>query len=411
MASTKTLLEVEEQNPLVISEAEMDRSLILTLVRDFRRTVDIEFPSILNDHSYAIQSKGYIGSVPIDERHTLRISPKISIGNVFRLLEYAYNLKSFHLYEGDIELSSIEDFYDRLASILSKLVLDRNRKGLFRDYVGREEDLPMIRGRVRVEETAKRLIAGNTRVFCGFEEHTADLEDNQIIAWTLHRISRHDIGSHKTKVQVRRSYRELSSKVSLQSFEPKDCINRFYHRLNQDYQQIHALCRFFLEHAGPDLDHGAHGFIPFLVHMPNLFESFVAEWLNVHLPSEFHIAKQFKVRLDSELGLRYEIDLVLRETATKRVLAVLDTKYKRPPKPSMEDIEQIVAYAAGMGSSLAILIYPSAETSEMASMWGEDIHIRSLVLDIEGDPEVGGRRFLEKLFQSLEVANRGEVVR
>ena len=55
------------------------------------------------------------------------------------------------------------------------------------------------------------------------------------------------------------------------------CIrDRLYHRLNQDYQPMHGLCRFFLEHSGPTHQDGDSAMIPFVVHMPALFEKFVA---------------------------------------------------------------------------------------------------------------------------------------
>ena len=59
-----------------------------------------------------------------------------------------------------------------------------------------------------------------------------------------------------------------------------------YHRLNRDYEVLHALCRFFLENSGPAHSSGGHTFFPFLVDMAQLFERFVAGWLQKHLPPD-----------------------------------------------------------------------------------------------------------------------------
>ena len=59
------------------------------------------------------------------------------------MLEWAYNLGSFDLFDGEIQSDSLDDIYQMLAKILAKRVLDRGRKGLYREYQGRGERLPL----------------------------------------------------------------------------------------------------------------------------------------------------------------------------------------------------------------------------------------------------------------------------
>jgi len=61
-------------------------------------------------------------------------------------------------------------------------------------------------------------------------------------------------------------------------------MGRRYIRQNADYATLHALCRFFLEQAGPTHELGRHRMLPFVVEMAALFERFVVAWLRVHLP-------------------------------------------------------------------------------------------------------------------------------
>jgi 5-methylcytosine-specific restriction enzyme subunit McrC len=176
--------------------------------------------------------------------------------------------------------------------------------------------------------------------------------------------------------------------------------SRFYNRLNDDYKPMHGLCRFFLEHCGPTLEIGKHHFMPFILNMPSLFESFVADWLKEHSPEGLYITPQYQANLDEMGKFFFRIDLVLRDMITDRVLAVIDTKYKRDQKPIEEDIKDIVAYAVRMGTDSGILIYPSTDTQSIDLKVG-DVRVRSIVFDISRDPDNGGHSFLEKLKTSL----------
>jgi 5-methylcytosine-specific restriction enzyme subunit McrC len=225
--------------------------------------------------------------------------------------------------------------------------------------------------------------------------------DNRILAWTLYRIPRLDLHRDDVRRQVSRAYRSILGEVNIDSISPQDCINRFYHRLNEDYQPMHALCRFFLEHCGPMTSNGNHEFIPFVLYMPNLFESFVAEWLRANLPPDISLKSQYWVDLDNENKLSFRIDLVLVESSSDRVLAVLDTKYKRSDKPSQPDIAQIISYAVKMDTKKAFLVYPSYETNTF-KFNVKDIMISSLIFDISKDPDEAGQKFLNELKERLK---------
>jgi 5-methylcytosine-specific restriction enzyme subunit McrC len=111
-----------------------------------------------------------------------------------------------------------------------------------------------IRRRILVKPSLVSIAKGSTLPICRYEENTADLVENEIILWTLHELHYFEIKRPEVKKMVRLAYRELVSKVSLEQFCAKDCINRFYNRLNLDYKPIHGICRFFLEHMGPGLN-------------------------------------------------------------------------------------------------------------------------------------------------------------
>jgi len=165
---------------------------------------------------------------------------------------------------------------------------------------------------------------------------------------------------------------------------------------------MHGLCRFFLENCGPGLEIGDYDFIPFIIHMPNLFESFGAEWMRTHLPSDYKIKIQYRARLDLEGNFGFKIDLVLIDTLSEKTIGVLDTKYKRKFIPEEDDIQQIVAYAVSMRTDNAFLIYPSSKTKKIDIKVGQHVRVRSMVFDIGEDPDLAGNLFLESLFKNIK---------
>jgi 5-methylcytosine-specific restriction enzyme subunit McrC len=389
---------IEEEN-FRIPLSEIEESCILELYRNHQEKIKIEKP--ITDQAYIIRSKGYIGCIPISDDYLFRIHPKVPIGNIFGMLEYAYNLQSFQFLQRGTNVESIEDLFEHLVSILAKRVLDRARKGLYRDYLRRQEDLTYLRGKVMLMQSCRAMAKGSVRLECEYQEHTADLLDNQILAWTLYQLPRRILKREEVRQQVRQAHYALASAVAIAPVVLQDCVNRLYHRLNEDYKPLHGLCRFFLEQCGPTLKVGDHFMQSFTLHMPNLFESFVAEWLREHLDGGMYISPQYQATLDDEGRFLFRIDLVLKDSESERTLAVMDTKYKREAQPSAEDIKDIVAYAARMKTASGILIYPSSHTENINFPVG-DINVRSLTFDLNDDLEKGGQRFRNELMTILK---------
>jgi 5-methylcytosine-specific restriction enzyme subunit McrC len=263
-------------------------------------------------------------------------------------------------------------------------------------------------------------------LLCHYRAQTADLEENRILAWTLFSIARCPLSLERCQPIVRQAYHALEDMVTLHPYSAADCIGRRYDRLNADYAVLHALCRFFLEGMGPSHDKGVHLMVPFLVDMERLFELFVAQWLRRHLPTHIKLQEQQRVPLSGNGNLSFNIDLVLSDRASSRVLTVLDTKYKRSSQPSAEDVAQVVAYAQAQGCQEAVLVYPvpvhsvpvyrlpgtisdnaafqrnaasapTAGASQPITARVGNIRVRSLTFSLDADLERAGHSFIENL--------------
>lgn len=394
----RTTIELVEEEPKYLPRTRLSEAQAMRIHETVGDKVSVEFPSPINGQRYVFRPTGYVGIFPVDDT-VVRIEPKVSISNLFGMLEYAYNLKSFRLLEGLVDVDTVAGLYENLAAILAKRVLDRVRKGLYRGYVDEVEQLPFVRGRMIPYPTALTIAKGGYKATCEFEDHTPDLIDNRILFWTLLHISRADLKREEVRLLVKKAALTLSDIVRPTEILPSDCLGRFYHRLNQDYEPMHGLCRFFLENQGPGISRGQRGFTPFLVYMPGLFESFVAEWLRTNAP-RFAVEPRYVVSLNPSGSIEIRIDIVLRDPIASSVLAVVDTKYKRAKEPSTQDLFQVVGYAETLQTHTAILVYPSIEIRQEPIRTGQ-IVVYPISFDLAADLESSGRRFLANLHGAL----------
>src|SRR5262249_32828016 len=130
--------------------------------------------------------------------------------------------------------------------------------------------------------------------------------------------------------------------------------------------------------------------------MAKLYERFVAEWLKVHLPSDWTLEIQEVVDTGTGGEVSFRIDLVVYDVRARKVRWVLDTKYKAPPKPSSDDISQVVTYAQLKGCSQAALVYATPLAQPYEGTFG-NVRVYSLAFPLAGDLEANGREFLALL--------------
>ncbi len=399
-AASSQIIELVEYGSLLLEREEISEAVGEILWHNYDKQVGVDFPSPKTGNRWRITARGWVGQIPLTSDIHLALRPKVELDNLFRMLEYAYHLKSFRFLEGLFDCQSLEDFYERLAELLAHKILHRGRQGFYCAYLAKTEDLPYVQGRINVREVIRK--PWNLKVQCDYEEHTADVEENQILAWTLWCIARNGLCTERVLPTVRRAYHLLQGLVTVQPKNSQDCVGRQYNRLNEDYRLLHALCRFFLEQTGPSFDRGEHPMLPFLVDMARLYERFVAEWLKAHQETVL-LSQGLEVKSQERFyvgqGLYFDIDLVLQDVATGVTKYVLDTKYKAPNLPASSDIAQVVAYAEARECQEAILVYPTSLIEPLDIRIGR-VRIRSLTFSLVGNLEKAGYRFLEDLLES-----------
>lgn len=135
--------------------------------------------------------------------------------------------------------------------------------------------------------------------------------------------------------------------------------------------------------------------IPFLVNMAGLYELFVARWLEKNLREErYSIKSQEHVLIDSNLNIKFRIDLSIFDKESHSCAFVMDMKYK-VGNPTTDDIEQAAAYAEAKGCNKTVLIYPECPIPRLDAKVGK-INIRSATFSLAGDLESAGKRFVRE---------------
>lgn len=339
----------------------------------------------------------WIGSVPLPGGEVLRIRPKMAVPSLLRLLDLAYGFSSLRFHPDLSSCDSIEDWFDRLVQHLTHRIQVRVRRGLHRAYIHRRERMTRVRGRLVVREMIGR--PHDPSLVCDHHEHTADIDDNRILAWTMHCAARCSACVPQTRQHAQTLVRALTRTVQLTPCRAADCLGRTYDRLNQDYAPLHALCRLILDRISPTWEAGGATSLPFTLNMAALFEEAVANWLKAHLdPIRYRVSAQDAFTLGQAAHIDMIADIVIYDHQTGLPAAVLDTKYKLVTKPSNEDINQVVTYGTVLRSPLVALVYPQAPVIPTDATTGSPaIRVRSLTFPVALHPDEAGGQLLDGL--------------
>ncbi len=386
-----------EFKPVSLPDTPEFRVLATEIHQRFGQQIQVSWATPISPQ-IQLCNQGFAGGIVVSGTH-IRLQTKVPVGQLFRLLEYVYDL--FRVEEGLIPTKETEEIFESLADILAKQALARVARGLYREYAHRSAQLPYVRGRIDIAASLRHFAKGGTRLECRYSEHTANTWENQIVLAALSVLRFFPFTRSEVERNVRRAFRSFARQVELPadvSWAAWATHAANYHRLNQEYRQLHALCRFFLESLGPEHAEGERLFVPYLISMWRLFEGFVAKWLDEHFTksgSRIIVSSQPSWSVWTEGGITFRPDLLLLDDEGHRLM-VLDTKYKNAEYPSTEDIQQVVAYANHAGVKSAALVYPSEQTNRCVFQSGE-IQVRICAFSLSLAPNVAGGLFLEQL--------------
>ncbi len=346
-------------------------------------------------------------SAPVQEQY-LWTEYGIPIRNLWHMLLYGWGvppLTRLGEFQGIEDAPSLDAL---LASVLVKLVQQRLRIGLGRNYVRENQRIKGIRGRIKFTDSLKRQTFEHGQAFCEFDQYSLNVPKNQIVRSTLYRLMQvGQFGGDRNKAsELRQSIRRVINfmdGVDLIELKPNLIHGQQLGRNDRDYMLILAICELVLERQMP-IQQSGDTRLPALDHksilMYKVYERFIAGFYNSHLDG-WNVARQKPIYWPAESN-KYlpamQPDLILVEKKTKRRI-ILDTKFTTgsligdgsgSKSFDSSHLYQIYAYLKTQEhlseqhrSATGILLYPMAkegQLSEKIVLQGQTIRVETVDL-------------------------------
>lgn len=355
-----------EDNEITVSEY---RDLCLYLKKN------ISNKSILYDYN-KIKFINYVGIIKI-KNLIIEILPKISLSNdiikdrkmlIFMLSKcnkLSVDIKE--LLNSNILNNSLLDI---LAKVYSKKLLNELQKGLYREYVSKEEALSIIKGKILISKSIKENTINKNKMNCKYDEFTEDNLFNAILKRAINVIL-FSIKNDDVKKELN-IINNIFNDVSDIYISNNIILNYKLNRMNNRFLECFTLAKLILLNSSMDKSLGKENGFSILFEMNYLYEEYIGVLLKeVFNDTNISINTQEKSRylLWNTLKERNEIalkpDIVIYKDNKPKV--IIDTKWKRSSIDNREtysqsDIYQMYAYITTYTEcEECILLYPKEE--------------------------------------------------
>ncbi len=251
----------------------------------------------------------------------------ILIKNVYYMLAYAFQALNQSEYE-NLAVEEFEDMHTLFAAILSKGIGLQLKQGLYKEYICRQEDLSVLRGKINVTESIKNKIARKQVLNCEFDEFSENNQLNQILKTTAMLLLRHSKVKSDYKDELKKKMMFFSN---IDMLEPKSIrwsAIRF-RRNSRSYRILISICQLIVEGMLITTDTGEYRLANFFDEqsMNRLYEKFVLEYYTQKYPTLSVSAAQIPWSLDDGIGTMLptmQSDIHLQKGNT---VLIIDTKY------------------------------------------------------------------------------------
>lgn len=380
----------------LIAEEHGIRANSFLLNRDFFRTS-------LTTQGFRVQASGWIGVLPINDRLTIEVIPRVplmNLGQILRIAETEIEAihESLRNYDTDRDSppSMIPVYAYALRSEVEKVVA----KGLHKEYRRIDEATSHPSGHLSMHRTVDLRARGIRHKLGVSRFHRShDTDVNRCLRFAVASLASL-AGRADTAISIadrRAALRDLNVTDHLLDGVTIDHSMRFLddphvsgrqplpeHRLY--YQPAISLAAHILQDRFVHLEDAATGvYLPLLlVNMSAAFEGFVRRTL-----MRRHTTGQPLRVLDGNLqppaggahvlferGERVNAtpDIVIRESNSGRCALVIEAKYKPAGnRPDRDDLNQAIAYAVAYQAPAVVLVQPCSEgaTSDRLRLVGE----------------------------------------
>jgi 5-methylcytosine-specific restriction enzyme subunit McrC len=243
------------------------------------------------------------------------------------MLSYAFQTLNQSIYE-DVAVEEFEDMHNLFAAILSKGIGLQLKRGLYREYINRQEDLQALRGKIDLSGTIKNRLAHKQALSCEYDELSENNLLNQILKTTVMILLRN--------AKVKSEYKDVLKKEMLffsniDTLEPTaiQWSQIRFQRNNQTYRMLVSICQLIIEGMLLTTDKGEYKLASFVdeQRMCRLYEKFILEYYTQEFPLLSVTAAQIQWSLDDNIGTMLPVmqsDITLQKGST---VLIIDAKY------------------------------------------------------------------------------------
>lgn len=370
---------IEHETLPIHTERTYGQKALSKLYANALQRIEGKLPAkILSWGHNSIKFANYCGVICLG-RLTLEILPKIygketepgSCRNA--LIKMLVKARKLKLKKGATSSISLQknSFLDVFILHFCELLHSELMQGMIRHYIENKENLAVMRGRLRVEQQFKLNLAHKERLFCQYDELSANNAHNQVIKFVLRQMVNKASG-----IMARKKVGELLMRfdsISDVNVDIQMIDNLTFNRSTSRYEPILQQCRWFLQGLHPDVLVGKNSCMSLLFDMNKLFECYVARvfrklaWMAGIRMREQGPQKYMMRRNDTDQQIfLMKPDMVFLENENS-IVSIADAKWKmldeREKKLciSQGDLYQMASYAARYGINRLAIVYPKQQ--------------------------------------------------
>lgn len=255
----------------------------------------------------------------------------IYIKNIYYMLSYAFQILKQSNYD-EVASEKFDNAQDLFAAILSKGIGQQLKQGLYREYVTKNENLSVMRGKLDMPNTIRNRIQRKQKLACEFDELSENNLFNQILKTAIRYLLSNDGVDGERKISLKKV---LVFFDEIELLEPSEIAwsRLHYQRNNKNYELLMNVCYFVLDGMLQTTEKGEYKMTSFSdEHMARLYEKFILEYYSQH-HTYLSEVKAGQVKWDlvgdnSESMIRFlpimQTDIMLR--LNEKIL-IIDAKY------------------------------------------------------------------------------------
>ena len=308
--------------------------------------------------------------------------------NIFiYMLMYAYDVKLSNEQIASCanqEHTILEVFVQMFANGL----LQELKKGLYKEYLTKQDNLPVLKGKYLINENLKYNFTKN-KIYCEYDEFSPDNTMNQFFYYAVKHLQKF-VKDKKLLKQCELIFDE----VEYRQIDINKLGMVHFNRLNNRFKTSFEIAILLLKQSIPLFSQDKKSFA-FLFDMNILFEKFIARMVK-----SMDVSAKIQNK-DSFGDLILKPDIILQNQ-------IIDTKYKRIK--SIEDIKQsdklqAFAYGINYGVDNIMLLYPShLDEIKYDLVLGKydkkvELKIRSIDLNFSGNDF---KEYIKKIKNKME---------